>query len=170
MRSSLKLLDDYQSANGELNGSSSDTQNVATWKPPLPGYFKVNVDGALFTKSKQSGVGVIVRDEEGNVVAVMCRKLDLPLGALETEAKALEIGVSFAEEVGLRDVVFEGDSQLIINAIQGMGEAASSILNIIQGVLRKAQCFKTFDFLHTKRQGNVPAHCLLSMLKILRDG
>lgn len=76
----------------------------------MPGYFKVNVNGALFTKSKQSSVGVIVRDEEGNVVAAMCRKLDLPLGALETEVKALKIGVKFAKEVGLRDVLFEGDS------------------------------------------------------------
>ena len=80
------------------------------WKPPPPGYFKVNVDGALFAKSKQSGMGVIVHDGEGNVVAAMCKKLDLPLGVLETEAKALEIGVAFAEEVGLRDVVFEADS------------------------------------------------------------
>ena len=41
-------------------------------------------------------MGVIVRDEEGNVVVAMCRKMDLPLGTLETEAKALEIGVKFA--------------------------------------------------------------------------
>ena len=126
----------------------------------MSGYFKVNVDGALFAKSKQSGVGVIVCDEDGNAVAAMCRKLDLPLGVLEMEAKALEVGMTFAEEVGLRDVVFEGDLQLIINVVHGIGEAALLVLNIIQGVLRKAQCFRTFDFLHIKRQGNVPAHLL----------
>lgn len=53
-------------------------------------------------------MGVTVRDKEGNVLAAMSRKVALPLGALETEAKALEIGVKFSEEVGLRDVVFEG--------------------------------------------------------------
>ena len=51
--------------------------------------------------------------------------------------KALEIGVTFAEEVGLRDVVFEGDSQLVFNAVNGIGEAKVSVLNIIHGVLRK---------------------------------
>ncbi|XP_050246522.1 uncharacterized protein LOC126694332 [Quercus robur] len=76
----LRLLEDYHSANVKSSQSSSNTQNIAIWKPPPPGYFKVNVDGALFAKSKQSGVGVIVRDEDGNVVAAMCRKLDLPLG------------------------------------------------------------------------------------------
>ena len=51
-----------------------------------------------------------MRDEEGNVVVAMSRKMDLPLGTLETKAKALEMGVKFVDEVGLRDVVFEGDS------------------------------------------------------------
>ena len=128
--------------------------------PPPLGSFKVNVDGALFSKTKQSGVGVMVRDEKGNVIAAMSRKLDFPLEVLETKAKALEIGVNFAKEVGLRDVVFKGDSQLIINAVHSFGEAAASVQNIIHGVLRNAQCFRTFDFLHIKRQGNAPAHLL----------
>ena len=67
------------------------------------------------------------RNEEGNVIAAMSRKMDLPLEALETEAKALEIRVKFVEEVGLRDEVFEGDSQLIIKAIHGIEEAEASV-------------------------------------------
>lgn len=55
-------------------------------------------------------MGVIMRDKEGNVIAAMCRQLDLPLSVLETEAKAIEIRMKFAEEVGLKDMVFEGDS------------------------------------------------------------
>nr|XP_023888076.1 uncharacterized protein LOC112000212 [Quercus suber] len=137
-----------------------ENQSDVAWKLPLSGSFKVNVDGALFSKSKQAGVGVMVRDEVGTMIAAMARKLDLPLSALATEAKALEIGVTFAEEVGLRDVVSESDSQLIINAIHGIGEAEASVQNIILGVLQKAQCFRTFDFLHIKRQGNAPAQLL----------
>ena len=132
----------------------SESPSCVVWKPPPPGVFKVNVDGALFSKTKQAGVGVLVRDEDGNVIAALARKLDSPLDALATEAKALEIGVSFAEEVGLRDVVFEGDSLLVINTVQGIDEAEASVRNIILGVLRNVQRFRTFDFLHTKRQGN----------------
>ena len=57
--------------------------------------------------------------------------------------------------------LFEGDSQLIINAVQGIGEVVSSVQNIIQGVLRMVQSFRTFDFLHIKRQENVPVHLLV---------
>ena len=160
MRSSLKLLEDFQSANEKLSRPRTENQNGAAWKPPPPGSFKVNVDGALFSKSKLSSVGVIVRDEEGNVIAAMSRKKNLPLRVLELEAKALEIGVKLVKEVGLRDVVFEGDSQLIINAVHGIGEVEAPVQNIIQGVLRKAQGFRMFDFLHIKRQGNASAHLL----------
>ncbi|XP_075669676.1 uncharacterized protein LOC142639367 [Castanea sativa] len=169
VRSSLKLLEDFQSAKEKLIRPRIESQNRAAWKPPPPGSFKVNVDGAIFPKSKQSGVGVIVRDEEGNVIAAMSRKLRLPLDALETEAKALEIGMEFAKEVGLRDVVFEGDSQLIINVVRGIGEAKASILNVIHGVLRTAQRFRTFDFLHIKRQGNAPAHLLAQHAQNVED-
>ena len=68
-----------------------------------------------------------MRDEEGNVVMAMCRKMDLPLGVLEIEAKAQEIRVKFAEEVGLKDMVFKGDLQLIINAVHDIGKAASLV-------------------------------------------
>ena len=134
------------------------------------------MNGALFSTAKQSGIGVMVRDEEGNVIAALSRKLDLPLGALEIEAKALEVGIQFAEEVELRKVVFESDLLLAINVVHGVEEAAASIQNIIHGVLRKVQGFETFDFLHTKRQGNVPAHLLAqyaqnveNMVKWLED-
>ena len=165
VRSALKLLDEFLTVSEKPHRQRVDSQSNAAWKPPLPGYYKVNVDGALFTKTKQAGVGVIAQDEGGAVVAAMSRKLEYPLGALAIEAKALEIRVIFAEEVGLRDVVFEGDSLLIFNAVHGIGEAEVSVLNIIHGVLRKAQCFRTFDFVHTKRQGNAPAHLLAQHAK-----
>nr|XP_023920968.1 uncharacterized protein LOC112032440 [Quercus suber] len=160
VRNSLRVLDDFLTATEKKGSPRSEIPSSVVWKPPPPGVFKVNVDGALFSKTKQAGVGVLVRDEEGNVIAALARKLECPLGALAMEAKALEIGVSFVEEVGLRDVVFEGDSLLVINAVQGINEAEASVRNIILGVLRNVQRFRTFDFLHTKRQGNAPAHLL----------
>ena len=53
----------------------------------------MDVDGAVFSKRKQAGVGVVVRDGAGQVIAVLRRKLYTLLGPLETEAKAMEIGI-----------------------------------------------------------------------------
>ena len=89
------------------------------------------VDGAVFSKRKQVGIGVIIRDSASMVIAApaLSRKLALPLGALEIEAKAIEVGVQFAMDVGVRDVMLEGVSMCICNALQEMGEASSSVQN-----------------------------------------
>ena len=70
-------------------------------------YFKVNMDGVVFSKQKATGVGVIIWDDRGRLKAVMTMKLHAPLGALEVEAKAFEVGMQFAKDVGIRDVVLK---------------------------------------------------------------
>lgn len=91
---------------------------------------------------------------------MLCRKLYNPLGPLESEAKATEVGIMFAREVGIRDVLFEGDSLVLINAIHGLNEVDPSVQNVVRGILQSVQGFCTFAFSHTKRQGNAPAHSL----------
>ena len=106
------------------------------------------------------GIGVIIRDSAGMVIAALSQKLALPLGALEIKAKAMEVGVQFALDVGVRDVTVEGDSKCICNALQGQGETASSVQNVVAGTIHLAQAFRNIVFSHTKRQANVPAHLL----------
>lgn len=48
----------------------------------------------------------------------------------------------------------------ICNSVLGLSEPPSSVQNIVAGILRKVQSFRTFEFTHTRRQGNVPSHLL----------
>ena len=52
----------------------------------------MNVDGAVFKERKEYGVGVIIRDVNGLVVAAMCKEFQAPLCLSEVEAKAFEFG------------------------------------------------------------------------------
>ena len=61
----------------------------------------MNVDGAVFKGRKESGVGAIIQDANGLVVAALSKIIYAPLGPLEVEAKAFESGLQFAKEVGL---------------------------------------------------------------------
>ena len=154
------LLDEYQSVNESPKAAQESTLVTVKWSPPPQGLYNVNVDGAVFTTRKQTGIGVIIRNDAGAVVAALSKKMVVPLEALETEAKAMEMGVRFTAEVGIRDVIFEGDSLAVYNAMRGSGSESTAIQNIVTGVLRQAQGFRMFDFSHVKRQGNVPAHVL----------
>ena len=56
-------------------------------------WLKVNVDGVTFAQSQTVGIGVLVRDFAGRVAATLSKCLPVPLGPLETEAKAMEEGI-----------------------------------------------------------------------------
>ena len=68
----------------------------ATWQPPKPPWYEANMDGAIFSQQKETGIGVVIRDHHGAVVAALSKKLKALLGAIEVEAKAMEEAVSFA--------------------------------------------------------------------------
>ena len=160
VQSALMLLEEYQRANESPDVAQESTPLTVKWSPPEQGCYKVNVDGTVFTKRELTGIGVIIRDNTGEVVTAMCKRMAVPLGALETETKAMKIGVHFAAEVGIRDAIFEGDSLTIYNTLHGLGSMSAAIQNIVTGILRQAQSFRSFAFSHIKRQGNVPAQVL----------
>ena len=83
---------------------------------------------------RSSGMGVIIQDIVGQVEAAMSKRLPIPLGTLESKAKALEEGVLFAWDVGEREVVFKSDSKIIIDALREVSEALTTICNIIKGI------------------------------------
>ena len=120
----------------------------------------MNIDGAVFSKRKQAGAGVVIRDGEGEVIAALSKWWKFPLGATEAVAKAWEAGILFARDVGIRDVEFEGDSLEVCNALQGLTSPPSSVANVLTGFLNHVSLFRQWKVSHIKRQGNVPAHLL----------
>ena len=104
------------------------------WSPPQLPFYKVNVDGAVLGKQKKAGVGVVIRDHEGNFIAGLSKKFKAPLGAIAVEAKAFETGITFAKEVGILDFVLEGDSLTIVNALCKKTSAPSSVASLIYGI------------------------------------
>ena len=65
------------------------------------------------------------------------------MGPLEAEAKSLEEAVDFAWDVGTRDVHFECDSKLIIDAMLGVSSHQVFIYNIIASICQKLQAVRT---------------------------
>ena len=131
-------LDDFQLAH--LARPRFKDQTDAHWVPPS--WYKVNTDAAVFSNLQTVGIGVIIRDHEGLVVAALSQHLHLPLGSLEAKAKAMDVAASLAWDMGIRDVVFETYSKVVSSALCGTTTPQVSITNIIQGTIHRLQDFR----------------------------
>lgn len=75
VRSSIMLLDEFQTANTKQVKPRPHMSEVIKWKPPQQGRYKVNTDGAVFAKRKCVGFGVVVHDSKGEVIAALCKRM-----------------------------------------------------------------------------------------------
>ena len=66
-------------------------------------------------------------------MGALYKKVAAPWGALEAEAKAVEAGILFAWDLGLRDIMVEGDSQLVMFALNGSSLLALVIQKVVEG-------------------------------------
>ncbi|KAL0017569.1 hypothetical protein SO802_004638 [Lithocarpus litseifolius] len=139
------------------------------WSPPQLPFYKVNVNGAVFGKQKEAGVGVVIRDHEGNFIAGLSKKFKAPSGATEVEAKAFETGITFAKEVGIQDFVLEGDSLTIVNALCEKTSAPSSVASLIYGIKAGSNELRNVYFFHVCRSENLLAHLLAKFVVGISD-
>ena len=135
------------------------------WVPPVFPWYKVNVDAAVFSQLGMIGVGVIIGDHLGSVVAALSKCLPLPLDSLEAEAKAMDEATIFAWDIGVRDVIFESDSMLVFHAMENPIDVPVSISTVVLGFSSRLLAFCTFQSSHVRRQGNRPAHILAVFAK-----
>lgn len=116
------------------------------------------VDGAIFPLEQEAGVGVIIRDDQGLVIAALIKKIKQPLGPLVIEAKAFEEGILFARDIGIQEFELEEDSLMVVNALAGSSYPLSLMAAVIYGITSLSHEFRGFEVSHICRNDNELAH------------
>ena len=78
---------------------------------------------------------MVVRNERGEIMGALSKKLGLPLGGLEAEAKAIEEGMELAWDLGLKDIIIESDALLATNSLEKQDVIPSAIRKVVKGIL-----------------------------------
>ena len=106
------------------------------------------------------GVGAMVHDANGLVVAALSKKIHAPLRPLEVEVKAFELDLEFAKDIGLKEFILEGNSLNVVRALQGLSFPPVSVMPIIYGIQSSTHDVRKMLFSRISRNGNKPAHKL----------
>ncbi|KAI8538268.1 hypothetical protein RHMOL_Rhmol09G0089400 [Rhododendron molle] len=93
-------------------------RNDSSWSPPPPGVLKINVYGAFSFSRGVAAFGVIARDNSGTAQFWRCGKVKVS-SACAIEAWALKIVCNSVNDAEYSQVIFESDSQVVIQSVQG---------------------------------------------------
>lgn len=106
------------------------------------------------------GIGIVVRDYVGVFLAGLSASVAGSTHSIVAEFQALWITIEFCEELGIEDAHFEGDAQILIQAINNDENCWSWYGHLVESA---KQIFKrrtrwSITFIH--REGNHVAHTL----------
>ncbi|CAB4316546.1 unnamed protein product [Prunus armeniaca] len=134
------------------------------WRPPAARIYKINVDGALKTGDSVRGVGVVVRNENGEFMAACGRRLQGSYEARQTEFMAAIEGLCFAIDMGFTDAILEMDTQVCIQSILSTEECNGVDGLMIEEVKSLLNNFRAVGCQWTPRCGNKVAHALAQFI------
>jgi ribonuclease HI len=133
------------------------------WSKPPPGVIKVNWDAAVEGRQKRIGIGVIVRNCEGGVLAMMSESMDYIQDPTTAEALAARRAVEFSLSLGIRKIILEGDANQIVQALRCTDGGRCSYGLIIEDMQQLFRRFVEHSVQFVRREANKEAHKLAKL-------
>lgn len=124
-----------------------------TWSPPPEGWFKVNV-----IEDQVAGLGVVVADSNGNMVAAAFQKEVFQHSVAFMEAEAVKLGIHIAQSAGCSPLILESDSQEVVGLIQNKKGSKTEIFWTVLTIQDNLARMSQSRIQHVRRECNTIAH------------
>ncbi|KAM6563586.1 hypothetical protein CsatB_023584 [Cannabis sativa] len=157
--SAVNLLNTAATSTNSAAFKTRPTEGIP-WKPPSLHKLKLNVDVAVNTVDKILGVGAIVRDHDGQVVAALSKPIQGCFRSDEMEAKALFHALNWITQLDLEIDYVETDALRVSSAINHASSDLSAFSDLILDVRCLLSFFPGIVVSHVKRNANQAAHGL----------
>ena len=129
-----------------------------TWTAPPNGCFKVNVDAAVKVSEQKAGLGVVIRNSRGRVVAVAVQNVPFRGTVASMEAEAVLFGIETAQQVACVPMVIESDSKEVVDLSLNRKESKTEIEWIIAEIQTKLRIQSQASIQFAPRGCNIAAH------------
>ena len=108
----------------------------------------MNFDATLFAETGSAGVGVVVRDCDGQIVGALRKNIGSVQFVEMAETLAARRAVRFATDLCLFQVIIEGDCSRVIAALKGFGCCCTLFGHIIDECKRIGGMLRSCLFQH----------------------
>ena len=112
---------------------------------------------------------MIVRDWRGEAIGALSTSILAAQSVVELEALACRRVVLFVVELGLQDVVFEGDSLQVIQAFNQDNTDHLTYGHILEDTRTQVAAVSSFEFIFNTRHCNIIADALAKKAKNCRE-
>ena len=112
---------------------------------------------------------MVIRNGDGLVIATLSHPLNQAFKVVEIEALAASRALEFAADIGLDNVILEGDSKVVTQALETKDVGLAAFGLLIRDACTLAGNFSNVSYSHTKRKGNKVAHSLVKLATNLAD-
>ena len=120
----------------------------------------IYTDGAARGNPGPAAIGVILKDEKGNVIATISRRL-APTTNNQAEYRAIIAGLEKAVSLGVKNVSVKSDSELVVKQINGQFKIKNTALRpLYQKVVQLTGLLESFSISYLPREQNAAADAL----------
>lgn len=162
------FLDEFQRANTHLS-LNSNMDGSTCWCPPALTHFKLNFDAAIFSNQAASGVGVIIRNDRGEVMASLSAKGPPATSSEEAEIMACRRAMEFAIECGFSKLIVDVDNKTVMSSLRSKKCSPSRLGHIFQDMVCLLNGLRWSEVHYTKRNANLVAHSLARHARTMLD-
>ncbi|KAK3228735.1 hypothetical protein Dsin_000616 [Dipteronia sinensis] len=146
-------------ANQAPNAEVSDRRsNGPVWQPLCEGTYKINTDATMFVRGGRVGVGIIIHDYVGTVMASSAQAVQFGFSILIAEALAIKKGLLLARDMWLFPCFIESDVQVVVNLINIPDIPCSEVGLIIKDIKILLEEFSNCNIVFAPRYSNKAAH------------
>lgn len=130
------------------------------WVPPPFGWYKINWDAALCRWREKTRVGAVIRDWEGKTMDVRGLTRSGCLDPLAAEAWAGTQALELGKEMGLSQILLEGDAKVVVEAVNAVTTDGSTIGHLADDMKVLLSAFQQWRVQRVGRELNKVAHTI----------
>ena len=164
-----EFIQEFQQVQAQLTVSWIEQLSSEVWQPPSPDVYKLNFDAAVFSGLERTGIGAIIRNDKGEVMAAMFAIGPSAENSEEVELLACRRSLEFAVDVGFTSLIIEGDNVNIIQAISSSLPSHSMLVYVVDDICHLIHGLHWARPNQIRRGGNTVAHVLAQYARNLDE-